>query len=966
MSEGPLLRIITVNSNGRPGNNARMMNYLEENASPNTIFILNDVRCQSTSEIFLRGFSTILANNNNLGHYAGGAAVLFNNKWPSSEIQHNEAEGIIVSINIEPGKSIIISTIYIHPGECVPATFINAIDQAGRHLPTLFAGDLNSAAIEFGSRMDSREGLYLVETISKSNLSYIENSTPTYISASTGNWNILDYVFGNQLLLKNLDSLIVENVSISDHFPILVTLKIKPESEREVKSTTDWNRFKSICSSSSALIKLGKDIDEEEQRLGGGGDVREDILDSMVKILTKELVEAKTSATETEEVKRRKVKFPIGVDTREVIRRRRDLNKRYFANRERIDTTDIKERIKATNRELKFLLARDKRTNHGRRIEKIETEKDSRKRWKMINREMGTEKKANTPLNHLIKPDGNLTTNVKEILDSHVERLAETHRPKEADPTLADWNRGINEEIINNKESFRPLKQLVEEKGDSNIKPHFSKKALEGEMKSLKTKSAPGEDGISNLTISNIPEEVLESILKLYNILISVGYFPRQWKRARIKMILKPRRDRNYSKNYRPISLLPALGKLFEKLIKRALDEDCASLNLIPECHSGFRKNRGTQENFLRLGEAVSSGLQTNKVVVGAFLDLDKAFDALHHNSLRAKMKRVGITPKLLRILSSFLQDRIIYVAEGTLSSKEMEMLGGSPQGAIGSPPIFGIFDSDIPVVNSLDGQEGGVIFADDSNAWSIGNNVFEAVTILQRRLHRIDKWAKKWRMAVAPAKSNVVVFTRKKRIKAEATSMKLFIGGSQIPWTDETRFLGCTFDYKLSFDKHVDDLISKSRVKIISIRKLLIFNSIKDSSLIIKLIFSLIVSTFDYSSPAFYGMSEKNWQKIDSFFSRSLKILFGIPSYARNDTVQGFYFGKKMSTIIKERCTRRVSNIINSTPIVADILPNVSELINFRPNFGPIGNILKDNGFVFGRCVFCFTGKNHDCVKLQ
>ena len=69
-------------------------------------------------------------------------------------------------------------------------------------------------------------------------------------------------------------------------------------------------------------------------------------------------------------------------------------------------------------------------------------------------------------------------------------------------------------------------------------------------------------------------------------------------------------------------------------------------------------------------------------------------------------------------------------------------------------------------------------------------------------------------------------------------------------------------------------------------------------------------------------------------FFASSLKIRFGIPGYARNDTVQEFYFGNKMSTIIKERCVKRVTKIINCTPIVADILPDVAELINLRPNF--------------------------------
>ena len=127
-------------------------------------------------------------------------------------------------------------------------------------------------------------------------------------------------------------------------------------------------------------------------------------------------------------------------------------------------------------------------------------------------------------------------------------------------------------------------------------------------------------------------------------------------------------------------------------------------------------------------------------------------------------MKRTKISPKLIRILSSFLEDRIIYVAEGSTISKERRMLGGTPQGAICSPPVFTIFDADIPVTNPPDRVEGGAIFADDSSAWASGDSVFEAVTILQRRLDRINRWAKKWRMGIAPTKSNAVVFTRRKK----------------------------------------------------------------------------------------------------------------------------------------------------------------------------------------------------------
>ena len=185
-----------------------------------------------------------------------------------------------------------------------------------------------------------------------------------------------------------------------------------------------------------------------------------------------------------------------------------------------------------------------------------------------------------------------------------------------------------------------------------------------------------------------------------------------------------------------------------------------------------------------------------------------------------------------------------------------------------------------------------------------------------------------------------------------------------QIPWSTEAQFLGATFDEKLCFDPHIDSLIKRNRPKILAIRKLTLFNSITDTDIIIKLLNSLIFSTFEYSAPAYFGTSAKNWQKIDSFFSRSLKIIFNAPSYASNQTVMNFYLGNRASEMIKERCTKRLKNIITKTSIVADVLPEIVGLNIKSLYFGPIGNVLKRCNFPAETCIFCFTGVGHCCVR--
>ena len=317
MAENANLRIIQLNTNGRPGNSIKLANYLEENASPGTIFVLNDIRCQAASEIVLEGFSTIVANREERGHYAGGSAIIFNKEWASREFPHQEGEGIIIALNPDEEFTIIVATIYVHPNGIISQEFIDKVDQASQHIPTVLVGDFNSAAIEYGSRLDTRSGLHLVESISRTSLTYIENATPTYISASTGNWNVLDLAFGNRLFLEALESLQVDNEAISDHLPLRLNLKARTETRPPLRKKMDWNSFKSHCENSATLLQLDEAINEEAQRLSQGGETSIEIVDEFVKSLTSELVKAKSEATEWGNPTRRKAKFPIGLDTKE-------------------------------------------------------------------------------------------------------------------------------------------------------------------------------------------------------------------------------------------------------------------------------------------------------------------------------------------------------------------------------------------------------------------------------------------------------------------------------------------------------------------------------------------------------------------------------------------------------------------------------------------------------------------------
>ena len=673
--------------------------------------------------------------------------------------------------------------------------------------------------------------------------------------------------------------------------------------------------------------------------------------------------EVKREATREFKSKPRTKDFPIAPDTKAAIRIKRNLHKLLRINKDRINNDPLREEVKAANKNLKQLLRRDKIRSFEEKLSRIENERNTTIKWKKMKEIMQINKTDNAPISHLTKPDGSITSSLKEIVDVHIERLYETHRPKEADPDMSDWEKSLDEEITSNHSKLNPLAELTREADDELLDEFFRLDKIKEKISKLKKRSAAGEDGINNIFIQNLPEKLIEALKKIFDLCVASGYFPASWKRARIKMLLKPGRDKKASGNYRPISLLSNIAKLFESLIKDAVDAFSEKLKLLPETHSGFRKGRSTQENFVRLSESVAASFKSKKITVGAFIDLERAFDGLHHNSIRSKLLKTGLPAKITRLISSFLRKRIIYVQEGETKSKEMEMLGGCPQGAILSPTIFNIFTADAPLRN--DDEEGAAIFADDTSCWTTTDSLDTSIMLLQRRLRLLESWGRKWRLVPAPTKSHVICFSRQKRTRERARNFSIELMDSTVNWTEEVRFLGVTYDSQLSFKPHVDKLIQRCVPKAQAICKLTKFGRKANPTLIINLFNSLILSNFTYGSPAYVGMSELNWNKVDSFFSKSLKCAFGLPRNSRNLSVLNYYYGGRISSEIKDITGKRVHDIFASVPIVSDIIPRIAENLLNRPHCSPVEKLIAhSNCCSFGDCLMCYIGIPHDCVK--
>ena len=190
--------------------------------------------------------------------------------------------------------------------------------------------------------------------------------------------------------------------------------------------------------------------------------------------------------------------------------------------------------------------------------------------------------------------------------------------------------------------------------------------------------------------------------------------------------------------------------------------------------------------------------------VIAAFLDVEKAFDNVWHNGLRYKIYQLDLPTKLCRWLSDFLVGRVIQVkVEGFLSAKVFPK-AGVPQGSSLNPLLFLIYINDIP--NRSHHQTNKSQFADDTGQWAVSKNTDLAAKHLRKDLDNLARWCAKWRIKLNPETTKVIMFSRSTNaIRAE---LALSLYGDLLSYYPHIKFLGITFDGRMTFVKHFEDIL--------------------------------------------------------------------------------------------------------------------------------------------------------------
>ena len=234
-----------------------------------------------------------------------------------------------------------------------------------------------------------------------------------------------------------------------------------------------------------------------------------------------------------------------------------------------------------------------------------------------------------------------------------------------------------------------------------------------------------------------------DPLAKLFNKSLTEGVYPTSWKHAKITPIYKNKGAPSDPQNYRPISLLPSLSKVFEKLVFAKIYAHLDENGLITDKQSGYRSYHGTQNQLLFLINSLFKALDENMDFTTIYLDISRYFDRIWHEGLLVKCEyQCGITGNLLKWLKSYLRDRTHSVSVNDAYSRVQTIDAGCPQGSVLGPLLALIY------LNDLDGvtENNLLFFADDTllfKAHPHGSD--DATKSLQADLSQIQTFGDKW-----------------------------------------------------------------------------------------------------------------------------------------------------------------------------------------------------------------------------
>lgn len=726
------------------------------------IALISETWFTKESKLFFKNYNMYNARHPS-NNTRGGASLLIRNTIKHnliSLIENDRFQAVIVSVSTSLG-AFNVTSLYSPPKLPISVfQYDNLLNKFGSKF--LAGGDWNSKNVRWGSRIITPRGQNLNESVTKFAGDFLSPFKPTfYPHDKKKKPDIIDFfIFKNVNLYEKTTCDVLPDFEI-DHAPVLLNIYTHPilieKPTPLVNKNTDWKGFRKYI--------------EEKLDHSGPNTVNiindPDTLDVEVEYLVKIIIEAAKNNTKVAVNNQKPFNLPKGL--LDLISKKREARRTWFRTRYEEDREVLNRLIKVVQNRLK----KYRFEKFEKFVKALSPSKDNDYSLWKATKYLKRPAQSRLPIR---KGDGSWANTSQEKADLLANHFENVFQP----------NEGVNDEF--EKEKILKIPSL-------KIK-NISLSELKEEIRTkIKVKKAPGEDGITGIILKQLPVAAIKKLTDIFNAVFKLKYIPKQWKRAEVIVLNKPGKPSEDPGSYRPISLLPAIGKLFERLYIKRLKKIVGDRKLIIDSQFGFRDKHSTIEQLHRVTSYIDEALEKKEFCVAVFLDIKQAFDKVYHKKLIFKLYKM-LPQNHVELLSSYLSDRYFRIRFEDAFSSYRSIKAGVPQGSVISPLLYSLFTADIPSPRA-GGKMG--IFADDTLTMASSPEYYIANEMVQEHLIDIQKWTADDGTKLNETKSVEVVFTNRNYVH-----IPLILNNIIIPNSNSSKYLGLTLDSKLRWQEHI------------------------------------------------------------------------------------------------------------------------------------------------------------------
>ena len=392
----------------------------------------------------------------------------------------------------------------------------------------------------------------------------------------------------------------------------------------------------------------------------------------------------------------------------------------------------------------------------------------------------------------------------------------------------------------------------------------------------LNPKKSTGPNGIPVFILKTFRDFFSFWLSKLINLCFEKGEFPELLKVAKVIPLHKKESILNYL-NYRPISLLSVFSKIYEKTIYCRIYSYLVKNNLIYDKQFGFRGNHSVNHAIISITEYIRNLIDQGEYVCGVFVDLEKAFDTVHHDILCDKIKSYGLRGNINNLLKSYLTNRKQYVSINGHDSAVRDVTCGVPQGSSLGPLLFLIYINDLRLCLS---KTSCGHFADDTFIVFHSKKPKTIETIINTELKEIVKWLRLNKLSLNAAKTELIFFhSYKHPLNYDNISIKM--NGIKLTPVDFIKYLGMYLDKFLDWNHHIEELKKKlSRAN--GILSKLRYNAPLD--LCLQVYYAIFYSYLNIGCNVWSFTTEKNIEDIQKLQNKCVRIMTFAPFNSNTD----------------------------------------------------------------------------------